>query len=286
MTTSPPLERVACPMCQGRDEQPVYRKEGFAIVRCRGCGLVYVNPRLTPAALRTLYHQQLISPAAYYVRSEAQDARSFAERLRLIERFRAAGALLDLGCGPGTFSAAARRRGWRTIGLDLNPESAAHCRTLGLEVVCDSFPSAALAGRTFDVVVMNDFLEHVPDPVAVLTAARALLAPGGILFITTPDIGSVVARFAGRRWLHLKPNEHLVYFDRRTIGALLDRTGFRVEYVRSIGRVRNLAVALEKVRAYGETATRIGRALVPAWLAARINVPVNPGDEMAVVARS
>lgn len=278
------LERVACAVCGRADDEALFDKDGFAIVRCRGCGLVYVNPRLTPAALAALYEGQEISPAAYYVRTERQDELSFAQRLELIERFRPPGTLLDLGCGPGIFSGVARSRGWRTVGLDINPQSVAHCRERGLETICDVFPSAALADRRFDVIVMNDFIEHLTDPAAALEAAKGLLAPDGVLFITTPDVGSLMARMTKARWLHLKPNEHLVYFDRRTIDLLLARTGYRIKYLRAIGRIRNLAVALEKVKAYGELASTIGRLLIPARLAERVNIPLNPGDEMVVIA--
>jgi len=280
------LEQVSCPLCGAGDDRPWLQKDGFAVVRCGGCGLTYVNPRLTTDALRSLYHGQAISPTDYYVRTAEQDGRSFAARVKLIERYREPGVLLDIGCGPGTFSVVARERGWETVGLDLNPQSVAHCESLGLNVVCDGFPSPQVSGRQFDVIVMNDFLEHVPDPVAVLRAARALLVPGGVIFISTPDIGSIMARVTGHRWLHLKPNEHLVYFDRRTIAEVLTRAGLHLEYVCAMGRFRNLGVALEKVRAYGELPSAIGRALVPAWLAERVNVPINPGDEMAVVARA
>ena len=278
------LERVACAVCGGTEAAPLFDKDGFAIVRCRGCGLVYVNPRLTPAALAALYQGQEISPAAYYVRTARQDEASFAQRLALIERFREPGALLDLGCGPGTFSAVARGRGWRPLGLDVNPRSIAHCHERGLEAICDVFPSAALDGRRFDAIVMNDFLEHLPDPGAALEAAGALLAPGGVLFVTTPDVGSLMARVSGPRWLHLKPNEHLNYFDRVTIDRLLTRAGYRVKYLRAIGRIRNLAVALEKMRAYGELASAVARLLIPARVAERVNFPFNPGDEMVVIA--
>ncbi|HEY2386608.1 MAG TPA: methyltransferase domain-containing protein [Candidatus Binatia bacterium] len=277
-------EHVACAVCAGTDTEGLFEKDGFPIVRCRGCGLVYVNPRLTPAALAALYEGQEISPTGYYVRTERTDELSFNQRLELIERFRAPGTLLDLGCGPGTFSAVAQHRGWRPLGLDINPQSVARCAERGVEAVCDVFPSPALAGRRFDVIVMNDFLEHMPSPAAALEAARGMLAPDGILFVTTPDVGSLMARLTRARWLHLKPNEHLVYFDRRTIDLLLTRTGFRVKYLRAIGRVRNLAVALEKVRAYGEIASTLGRLLVPTALAERINFPLNPGDEMVVIA--
>lgn len=278
------LERVACPLCDGRDSDPALAKDGFAIVRCRGCGLVFVNPRLPVGDLEQLYTDQVISPAAYYVRTETQDERSFAERVALIERWRKPGRLLDLGCGPGTFSIAARARGWTTVGLDINATSVAHCRARGLEVIGGAFPHPALAGQRFDVVAMNDFLEHLTDPVGALRTVHDLLASGGVVFISTPDVGSAMARLTGSRWLHLKPNEHLVYFDRRTIRRALEASAFRVEHVQSMGRYRNLGVALEKVAAYGELPSRIARTLVPRALADRVNLPINPGDEMAVIA--
>ncbi len=284
MTETAALERVACPLCGARDDEPVRTKDGFGIVRCRACGLVYVNPRLPPGDLVQLYSDQVISPAAYYVRTEQTDERSFAARVALIERWRTPGSLLDLGCGPGTFSVAARARGWTTVGLDVNATSVAHCRARGLDVIAGAFPHPDLAGRTFDVVAMNDFLEHLTDPIAALRTVRSLVAPGGIVFISTPDVGSTMARVTGGRWLHLKPNEHIVYFDRTTIARALAETGFRVLHVQSIGRVRNLGVALEKVAAYGELPSRVARAIVPRWLAERVNLPINPGDEMAVIA--
>lgn len=279
------LERIACPLCGRGDDETRFTKHGFRIARCPGCGLVYVNPRLTVPELTALYHAQAISPTSYYLRTRSEDERSFDARLALIERYRPPGTLLDLGAGPGTFAKVARERGWRPRALDLNAASVTRCRELGIDAVCDAFPSPALAGQRFDVVVMNDFLEHVTDPVAVVRAARDLLAPDGVLFVTTPDIGALVARLSGRRWLHLKPNEHLVYFDRRTIAALLERTGFRIEYLRSIGRVRNLAVAIDKLALVGELPSRLGRLLVPRGLAERVDLPINPGDEMAIVAR-
>jgi 2-polyprenyl-3-methyl-5-hydroxy-6-metoxy-1,4-benzoquinol methylase len=284
VTETAALEHVACPLCGGRDDEPVRTKDGFAIVRCRSCGLVYVNPRLPVGDLVQLYSDQVISPAAYYVRTEATDERSFAARIALIERWKKPGRLLDLGCGPGTFSVAARARGWTTIGLDVNATSVAHCRARGLEVIAGAFPHPELAGQTFDVVAMNDFLEHLTDPIAALRTVRSLVAPGGIVFISTPDVGSTMARVTGGRWLHLKPNEHIVYFDRTTIARALADSGFRILHVRSIGRLRNLGVALEKGAAYGELPTRVARALVPRWLADRVNLPINPGDEMAVIA--
>jgi 2-polyprenyl-3-methyl-5-hydroxy-6-metoxy-1,4-benzoquinol methylase len=241
-------------------------------------------------ALAGLYNDQVISYAHYYVKTAREDARSFAKRLDLIQRHLVPAPgrpprLLELGCGPGTFMRVAKDRGWTVRGVDLNAESVGHCHRAGLDVVCGTFPDAAFAGQRYDVAVMSDFIEHVTDPLAVLAAVREHLEPGGMVFITTPDVGSPLARAAGGRWPHLKPVEHLTYFSRGTIRALLARAGFEVVVLRSMGRVRNLGLALERLEHFSWRLSRVGRALVPRAVAERVHVPLNPGDEMAVLAR-
>jgi 2-polyprenyl-3-methyl-5-hydroxy-6-metoxy-1,4-benzoquinol methylase len=209
------LVEVACPLC-GRDQpEERWRKQGLRVVRCRSCGLVYVNPRLSLAALERMYNAQTISRMQYYVQTAADDLPSFRRRLEWIERRRAPGRLLDVGCGPGTFLALARERGWSCRGVDINAASVRRCRELGLDALAGPFPHPDLAGERFDALVANDVLEHLPEPRRALAAARELLVPGGVLFLSTPDVGSLVARISGRRWLHLKPVEHLTAFDRR-----------------------------------------------------------------------
>jgi 2-polyprenyl-3-methyl-5-hydroxy-6-metoxy-1,4-benzoquinol methylase len=284
------LEHVACPLCGASDDELRFEKDGFRVVSCRACSLVYVNPRLSMEALAGLYNDQVISYAHYYVKTAREDARSFAKRLDLIERHLSPATdrplrLLELGCGPGTFMRVAKDRGWTVRGVDLNAESVGHCHRAGLDVVCGTFPDAAFAGQRYDVAVMSDFIEHVTDPLAVLSAVREHLEPGGMVFITTPDVGSPLARAAGGRWPHLKPVEHLTYFSRGTIRALLARAGFEVVVLRSMGRVRNLGLALERLEHFSWRLSRVGRALVPRAVAERVHVPLNPGDEMAVLAR-
>jgi SAM-dependent methyltransferase len=283
------LERVACPLCGERRDELRWEKDGFRIVTCAACSLVYVNPRLSMQALGKLYNDQVISYAHYYVKTAPEDARSFARRLDLIERHlapgRVPGRLLELGCGPGTFMKVARERGWSVRGIDVNAEAVAHCHAAGLDVIAGTFPHAAFEGQRFDVAVMSDFIEHVTDPRAVLAATRAHLVVDGLLFLTTPDVGSPLARAAGLRWPHLKPLEHLTYFSRPTLRALLDRAGFEVLFLRSMGRVRNLGLALERLEHFSWRAARVARALVPTALAERLNLPLNPGDEMAALAR-
>jgi 2-polyprenyl-3-methyl-5-hydroxy-6-metoxy-1,4-benzoquinol methylase len=275
---------VSCPLC-GRDEaDPYCLKEGFHIMRCRACTLVYVNPRLSLAALDRMYNAQTISSTQYYVQSAADDAPSFHRRLRWIEEHRSPGRLLDVGCGPGTFMSVAREHGWKVRGVDINAASIARCIEIGLDAVNGPFPHPALIDERFDAVVLNDVIEHLPEPKPALSHVRSMLAPGGILFLSTPDIGAAVARLSGVRWLHLKPVEHLTYFDRSTIARLLADTGFEVLRVGAIGRNRSVGLLLERLATYSGAVSRGALRLLPRW-ASRVSFPFNPGDEMAVLAR-
>ena len=282
------LELVPCPLCGADDPAPRWEKDGLRIVTCRACALVYVNPRPTMEALARLYNDQVISWTDYYVEHAPEDRRSFARRLDLIERHVEQGSerrLLELGCGTGTFLQVATGRGWSGRGIDVNAESVGVCRAAGLDVVCGTFPHPTFDGQAFDLAVMSDFIEHVTDPLAVLRATRERLAPEGLLFITTPDVGSPLARAAGLRWPHLKPVEHLTYFSRATMRALLDRAGFEPVVLRSMGRVRNLGLALERLEHFSWRLSRATRALVPRAWAEKVHLTINPGDEMAVLAR-
>ena len=71
-------------------------------------------------------------------------------------------------------------------------------------------------------------LEHVSDPTAHLRKANTLLKPGGIIAISFPDSGSRLAKLAGEKWWFLSP-VHLYYFDRKTLGRMLEKAGFSVK---------------------------------------------------------
>jgi hypothetical protein len=90
----------------------------------------------------------------------------------------------------------------------------------------------------YHVLTMWDVVEHLPDPREELAAARMLLVPGGRLYLSTIDTGSLVARVLGARWPWLM-DMHLVYFDRPTISALLEEAGFvagvEAVFIRAVG---------------------------------------------------
>ena len=85
-------------------------------------------------------------------------------------------------------------------------------------------------------VHLGDVLEHVRDPVAMLTRARDVVRPGGVIMVVTPDIGSLLGRL-----LQIKPREHPIYFTERSLGLALERAGFADVRVARSSRRRSMA---------------------------------------------
>lgn len=151
--------------------------------------------------------------------------RKARRRLEVIRRYKAGGRLLDIGCGGGDLLAEARAAGYEGVGLDDSIVLVAHARQRhGLEAHCGD-PASFKPSAPFEIVVMSHVLEHVVRPLQMLESVRTFLAPGGILYVATPNIASWQARFAG--WASYEPY-HFVYFSPSTLTRALEQTGFRV----------------------------------------------------------
>jgi SAM-dependent methyltransferase len=135
--------------------------------------------------------------------------------------------VLDVGCGVGLLLDEARRRGWRTQGVELSDWGVRRARHLGLEVFQGDLEEAGFAPGSFDAVFMIDVLEHLADPVRTLVKVSQMLRPGGVLCLVTPDAASAAAWVLGRRWWGMLPG-HVVLFPHQRLCELLRTLGFGV----------------------------------------------------------
>jgi 2-polyprenyl-3-methyl-5-hydroxy-6-metoxy-1,4-benzoquinol methylase len=234
---SPALETVVCNLCGNEPTRQVTRKQGMTVVQCEHCGLVFVNPRLTPQSLTQHYNSGHSSRIQYYLDVECADRRTFSEVLDLAAKFAAPpGRLLDIGPNIGTCLDLARQRGWTAQGIEINADAAAYCREQRhLDVRTGVLETSTYAPGSFDVVLMGDVIEHLPDPKAVLRIVQRILKPGGVLLISTPDIAGWAARA-----LQIKPEEHLYYFAPKTMRNLLQQVVLEPVEIRSLDRYHNL----------------------------------------------
>jgi SAM-dependent methyltransferase len=249
------------------------------LLACRECDAVEQPSLPDGAELHGLYRAM---GDVSYLDEEAGRRATARRMLDLVAAHVPAGRLLDVGCGPGLLLDEARARGYETLGLELSRDAAGYARErLGLDVrdlPLEGFEDA----DGFDVVVLADVLEHLQDPVDGLRRSAALLRPGGVLCLATPDPSSLPARVAGPRWWGYVP-AHTCLLPRRTLRELVAAEGLVVSA--DVPMVRTFA-ARRWVTGLGE---RMGRFRRPVdALAERLpptaSLSLSLGDERVMLA--
>lgn len=171
-------ESVKCMLCDLDESQFLYVKDSFNIVRCKQCGLIYVNPRPSEWSLAEIYRQE------YHRAYQGKDfvklhegefkKRLFEERINIIQKHKKGGRILDVGCSYGYFLEVARERGWDTYGIELSQYAADYAREkMELNVFSGDVFSIDYHDY-FDVCTLWHVLEHVPSPIKSLQRIHRL----------------------------------------------------------------------------------------------------------------
>jgi 2-polyprenyl-3-methyl-5-hydroxy-6-metoxy-1,4-benzoquinol methylase len=251
-----PDSDARCPVCGSPDASLRYRITHFRVYDCRACRLVYLWPQLSDEQVREMFTRLYTEGEGSvpelktyygYTYDDVPDnplVQLYERWLDAIERCRPPGRLLDIGCGTGLFLAVARRRGWEPHGIDDCAEATAHAREhFGLDVWDGEFGAFAAEGRRFDAITMWDIIEHARDPVGLLRAARGVLAPGGLVGISTPNQRSILDAVAGALYRlsggrvtgpleKFYIEQHFLYFAPDTLEDALGRAGLELALLR------------------------------------------------------
>jgi 2-polyprenyl-3-methyl-5-hydroxy-6-metoxy-1,4-benzoquinol methylase len=142
--------------------------------------------------------------------------------------------VLELGCAHGAYVALLRWAGYDATGTEMSPAIVDLAKaTFGVPVLAGRVEELPFAPASFDVVVLNDVIEHLPDPVATLRHCTALLKPDGFFIIQTPEYREhfnyeEIVRTGDLFEAHMKgkSEEHLFLFSRRSVQRLFAQLGF------------------------------------------------------------
>lgn len=229
-----------CPICEGACYPAAIR----GLLRCAGCGFVTADVSLSREELELLYSEAYFRGEEYrdYPAERALLAKQFQLRLKTLLRYVPAARrarLFEIGAAYGFFLDLAHPYFDHISGIDLSPEAAAYARAVvGVPVAAGDFLEYPLEGPV-DAVCMWDTIEHLAHPALYIEKVAACLRAGGILAITTGDIGSPLARWRKGKWRQIHPPSHLHYFSRRTLLLLLAKYGFEVRYAGYAGCYRS-----------------------------------------------
>lgn len=207
--------------------------DSFDYVRCDACGtLSIVDPPV--ARLAEIY------PANYYSFSETglspiERVKQWFDRRQFKALFGGVKgqklAALDVGGGAGwllTLAKSVEPRLRDTTVVDLDAAAEARARAAGHDFFLGPVESFETTKR-FDVIFMLNLIEHVADPVAVLAKMRTLLAPGGVIFVKTPNHDSIDARlFRNQSWGGLHCPRHWVIFTPESFSRAATSAGLSV----------------------------------------------------------
>jgi 2-polyprenyl-3-methyl-5-hydroxy-6-metoxy-1,4-benzoquinol methylase len=273
------------------EEHRRWTKDGYAIVRCPSCTLLFRRDLPTAAELDKIYGLDYFKGDATgyldYVADEDVHRAVARRRLDTLERVVSRGRLLDVGAAAGFFVAEARARSWDAVGIDVSEPMVAWGReTLAAPLERATLAEPGLPEGSLDALTMWDYIEHSLDPAADLARAHELLRPGGVLALSTGDAAAAVARLQGSRWHLLTPRHHNFFFTAATLSDLLARSGFELVSLDHRGSrypLRYLAHKLGTL-APSRRLERLTGRLASTRLGA-VTVPLNLWDIVTVVAR-
>lgn len=243
----------------------------WSLRRCPECRLVWIDPRPSPEALGGLYatyYTHTPEPpttglrlaiknavlAAAFEYPELSARISWGRALAAIGLLREMaglsvmaldgrrrGRLLDVGCGNGHFVAAMRALGWDARGLDVDEAGLAVARAhFGVPVDRGTLKEARLPDESFDAVTLHHVIEHVPDPLDVLSECGRILRPGGRIVVVTPNIDALGHRVFRTRWLGLDVPRHLQLFSTGSLRIAAALAGLAVESLSTSARQAGL----------------------------------------------
>lgn len=237
------LEHVRCNICQRDQACPFLTTPVDTLVQCRGCGLVYVDPRPMPEEAdyeeEFFLHEYKDVYGVDYIADRDNITRLARGRLEAIERLKPKGKLLDVGCAAGFLLDEARRRGWEPRGVEVSRFASDYARReLHLEVFTGTLEAAKFPDGEFDVAVLYFVLEHLRDPLGLLRELHRLLKPGGLLSVAVPNIAGLYFRLNRPAWMaeRARHQSHFYEFSPRTLRKILAAADMRVIAMTSEGR--------------------------------------------------
>jgi len=220
----------SCPACHSPDHRRYADARGAKLLECLACGVIYLDPLPTQDELAPFYEDSYAGATTSYFAKVGSKIRRSRRRMRALRRHVAGGRFIDIGCNGGFMVEAARERGFEAYGLDIDSVSIAYARehyprnryVLG---TVEAFEPTA---PRFDLAYCSEVIEHVPGVDRFVATLAKLLSPGGVLFITTPDIGHWRRPKDLAAWDGFAPPAHCLYFRPASLRRLLERHGLGV----------------------------------------------------------
>jgi len=206
----------------------------FDLRRCTGCGHAHIRTEFSAADLSQLYTQYY--PRASFVIENYRVPSASRGIAAWFSGVRSAAfrwvpknvRVLDIGCGLCETLGYHRSRGCEVYGVEADENVRRVAEHFGFNVHVGLFDADMYEREFFDYVTLDQVIEHVTDPLKVMSGIARILRPGGTLVLSTPNLRGWGARVFGRRWINWHVPYHVHQFTRKSLSSLAAKTGMRV----------------------------------------------------------
>lgn len=214
----------ACPVCSQTEALPLCESNGYTVLRCSTCACDFVWPMPDNKELKAYYDNE-----SYFHSDEAGSYTDydlntesviplFCDFLKTIPHTESK-KILDIGCAFGTHLAEAAQMGWESWGVEVSDYAREIALTRHGEKIHVVESIEKLPKLEFDVIIMLDVLEHLPNPYEFFLGMffNGLIGKNTQFLITTPNARSADAVIDPATWIYRHPPSHLVYFSANTL---------------------------------------------------------------------
>lgn len=203
----------------------------YEIAECSICHMHYLTEALSDLGMGALYNTWLDQDKLKAHYSDRPFNYHHYALLGLVSKGFASGRrprLLDFGAGYGNFVALSQKRGFETYAFDLSADKNHSISSKGVSIVEDL---SRFTGY-FDFIWVNQVLEHLSDPSAVLGQLSSCLAKGGLMYLAVPDCANlkdiIKQRGLSRELFQLlSPHQHINAFSNSTLRLIGENSGLK-----------------------------------------------------------
>ncbi len=247
----PVMDRQAaiksCPVCQRAGDPTVLGKASlgghtrFDLAECPNCATRYLSPLPSPQQLQNLY------VGSYYGRDWFKQKGWGSAFAKLVLAKRPPGKFLDVGCGLGFFMEGVRENSdWEVYGVEFAAAAVDYARNeLGLDVRRGELADVGYPDAFFDYIQIHNVLEHVRDPMNLLSECRRILKAGGVINLRVPngrvDSLNMLRYFKQSGQAAFSRSGHVFFFPRAVLPWMAEKVGLEIKESRTYGIRRGLA---------------------------------------------